>query len=398
MKDLFYISLGIGSLLTLTSCDKKQTAQAAQSEVIEPTWDWKQYDRDRILELGNYSVSVQPKQSIELTANYAGILTLYVNKKTSQVTKDFLWAEMDKKKLADDKKRLELKEQNILLESKKEDIIDRPQKLKDAQKKLDDARKRVALAKQIYSSKTLQKRAATLLGGDIKHVTKKVIQELEEELSLAESNYNVVLEVEDVLYKNGEQLEKMDIDQARKEYDLAKEAAAYEIPFDGELRIELDYLENEDEYSVGGREVLATLNDYSQIHATLEVEKVGFIDLDPQSLTLHLKNSQKTKMGYLESRVEKNKRTRVEEKKYIFGLPLESDLSLKRLAGTKLDAKLTTELSEMCYIVPKFDISMYAKGKTVAHDWPQRVSELWPGAKVLAVGTNTIAISYRAPR
>jgi len=44
--------------------------------------------------------------------------------------------------------------------------------------------------------------------------------------------------------------------------------------------------------------------------------------------------------------------------------------------------------------VPKYDVSLFALGKSDSIDWAEIVEELWPGAKVVAEGLSELAISY----
>ena len=91
-------------------------------------------------------------------------------------------------------------------------------------------------------------------------------------------------------------------------------------------------------------------------------------------------------INFSDDRIEKDSRTRREERKYVFSIPLESNKDLKRLVGTQLNGDLIYRLPTRCYIVSKYDLSLYALGKTDSTDWNSIVGQLWPDVTVIAEG------------
>jgi len=127
----------------------------------------------------------------------------------------------------------------------------------------------------------------------------------------------------------------------------------------------------------------------------LKISNASWINLSPKRLLLQLNDQAKTLMPFLKDRIDKDKRTHREERKYVFSVPLENNEALKRLVGTQMKGELIYKLPKTCYIVPKYNLSLYALGKTDAVDWGEMVSVLWPGAKVLAEGLSYVAIDYQ---
>jgi len=60
-----------------------------------------------------------------------------------------------------------------------------------------------------------------------------------------------------------------------------------------------------------------------------------------------------------------------------------------------LQADLIYKLPETCYIVPKYDLSLFAYGKTTSLDWSKMAKELWPTSEVIAEGRTHVAIKLR---
>ena len=147
-------------------------------------------------------------------------------------------------------------------------------------------------------------------------------------------------------------------------------------------------------YTVSSRETIATISDYEEIHAHISVSKAKWVNLQPERLYIELSDRSKTLMDFRDDRIDRDPRSRKEERKYIFSIPLKNNESLKRLAGTQLQGKLIYKLPETCYIVPKYDLSLYANGKTESIDWNSRVRELWPAASILAEGRTNLAIKF----
>ena len=100
-------------------------------------------------------------------------------------------------------------------------------------------------------------------------------------------------------------------------------------------------------------------------------------------------------MNFSDDRIEKDSRTRREERKYVFSIPLESNKDLRRLVGTKLNGDLVYRLPTRCYIVSKYDLSLFALGKTDSTDWNSIVGQLWSDVKVVAEGRKYLALSRR---
>ena len=389
--------LGLLSVLALTSCDSKDAKKASTEEASpsELVWSWKDYQRDSELVLQTLPVDIQPKQSLNIKSEASGIITLEVEKKHSQINKDIIFARMDIDSLAEQGERISIQDEKRLLEDMRSEKLDEPEKKKNAKEELQEARRKVRLMELILKNPAMKEMSNELFGGDIGIVNGNTFQEAKDTLSLAEQKMAWADEFDEKLRKGQLRIQEMDSTKTKRSFKDAKDRSVYKAPFLGELRLELDYIDGQKEYTVTARESIATLNDYSEIHALLKVSNANWINMSPQRLHLQLKDRNQTMMPFLEDRVEKDKRTQREERKYIFSVPLEKNESLKRLVGTQIKGELIYKLPQTCYIVPKYNLSLYALGKSDAIDWPKMVSDLWPGAKVLAEGLSHVAISYQ---
>lgn len=385
------------SFFVLSSCDgERNNATEEISQKEEPiVWVWKNFDRSDELNLGTMRVDIQPKQSLEIKSEGTGLLTLQVENRITPVPKGFVWARMDVQELGEQEKRIKIQETKTLLETHRVDTLELPEKKREAREQLEEARRKVRVMEMILRSPAMQEMSTELFGGEIGDINESTLARAKADLNLVERKMEWLDKNEEQLRSDEEELREMDLKKSQRTLDEAKNRAIYEIPFEGELRLELDFVEGEKEYNVTSRDILATLNDYDEIHAYLTVANAKWINLVPKSLYLRLLDRERTTMQFTDDRVEKDERTRKEERKYIFAVPLENNEGLKRLTGTQMQAELIAKLPNSAWILPKVDVSLYALGKTDTLDWSEMVDQLWPGAKVIAEGMKSLAVEYQ---
>lgn len=389
--------LALLGLLALTSCDGDRKAMAAETPKTEEpiVWTWKEFDRSDELSLGTMRVDIQPKQSLEIKGEGTGLMTLQVDKRITPVPKGYIWARMDVQELTEQEKRIQIQETQRTLENHRLENLELPEKRREARQKLEEARRKVRVMEMILRSPAMQEMSTELFGGEIGDINEVTLKRAKADLDLVERSMAWLEKTEPQLRDDKAELEEMDLAKTKRTLNEAKDRSVYEIPFEGELRLELDYVEGQKEYTVASRDVLATLNDYDEIHAYLTVANAKWINLDPKSLYLQLLDRERTIMKFTDDRVEKDERTRKEERKYIFAVPLEDNEGLKRLTGTQMGAELIAKLPKSAWILPKVDVSLYALGKTDTLDWSEMVDQIWPGAKVIAEGMKSLAVDYQ---
>ncbi len=385
--------MAILSGLVFSSCDKQEMDVPVEDVSLKPEWSWEKYKRSHELSLGTKSVAIQPKRSLEIQSESSGSLTILLDRDRLMVAKDHLWAQMDKENLERQKKKLEIDEIAKLLGKEKTEEYDRPEKIKKAEEELEEARVTIEKMKKLLSSERLLKNAEKIFPG-IGVVNAKTLNKAEDDFKFAKKKLTRLQEIDKVLDEGKDEILEMDLVRAKEAYDEAAKRSNYTIPFSGELRLELDYVEGQKEYTVGSREVVATLNDYAEMHILLGVQGEPWISLPSESLIVRLSDRENTEIAYSDDKSVKNERTRREEKFYIFAIETEKARHLKRMAGTSMQANLLTKLEKRCWIVPKVDIAMEALGKSTSKVWADIVDDLWPGAKVLAQGDNALAIDY----
>ena len=96
----------------------------------------------------------------------------------------------------------------------------------------------------------------------------------------------------------------MDTKEDKRNLQIAKDRSVYKVPFDGELRREVQFVEGQKEYTVSTRETIATPNNYDEIHAHLKVAISDWISLDPSRLYLQLNDKNNTLMQFKDDRIE----------------------------------------------------------------------------------------------
>jgi hypothetical protein len=300
---------------------------------------------------------------------------------------------MDVEGIKEQETRLKIQIEKTEIAKLKADQLDIPEKKKLANEELAEARKKVRLYKLMLNNPAVKEYSAELLG-DKSIIDEKAMQDAEDTLSLAEKKYAFAEEFEKKIQDGDRTLQEMETEENKRTLDISKDRSQYKAPFDGELRLEVNFVKDQQAYTVASRETVAILNNYDEIHAHLKVANSDWISLDPSRLYLQLNDKDNTLMEFKDDRIDKDKLTQREERKYIFSVPLKDNTQLKRLTGTKMNSTLIYRLPEQCYIVPKYDISLYALGKTDSIVWQDVVKKLWPNAKLLGVGHKHLAIKY----
>lgn len=396
LPSLKHCSLLIVLSTLFASCDKNESHETASlAKQPEPiVWDWNNYAQATEMHLSAIPVDIQPKESYQVQSEASGIITFEVTEKNTIVKKDQLIARMDVEGIKEQETRLEIQIDKTKIATLRADELDIPEKKKLANTELEEARKKVRLYKLMLDNPAVKEYSAELLGRDKGIIDEKAMQDAEDALSLAEKKFAFAEEFEKKIQDGDRVLQEMDTEQSKRNLDIAKGRSLYKVPFDGELRLEVNFVKGQQEYTVGSRETVAILNNYDEIHAHLKVANSDWISLDPSRLYLQLNDKSNTLLEFMDDRIGKDPRTGREERKYIFSVPLKENTQLKRLTGTQMNSTLIYRLPEQCYIVPKYDISLYALGKTDSLVWPVIVEKLWPNAKLLGVGHKHLAIKY----
>ena len=386
----------VAIVIAFTSCDSKEkSATTTVEQKNEIIWEWQEYPQASEMILRTMPVDVQPKQSFEIKSESAGIITVMPTEKNTHIMKGELFAKMDVDTLSEQEERLRLQEQKQFLDEMKDEKLNIPEKRKQATEDLAEARRKVRLLKMVLNNPAMAEMSQELIGGDIGTLNKNSLKEAEDALQLAERKLEWAEKFDEQIRQGQLRIQEMDMAKNKRQHQDAKDRSVYTAPFTGELRLEVNFIKGQDQYTVVGRETIATLNDYEQIHAHVKVANAKWITLQPERLFIQLSNRDKTLMTFHEDRIHKDERTRKEERKYIFTVPLKSNGSLKRLAGTQMQGELLYKLPESCYIIPKYDLSLYAYGKTTSIEWSKMVNELWPTATVLAEGRTHVAVKLR---
>lgn len=383
----------------LLGCDSKPAPHrdtATPGAPKEIQWDWKKFQKSSELVLGTLPLDIQPKQSLAIKSEAAGIMTFEIAEKVSQVTKGQVIARMDVETLAEQGERLTIQEQKQTLEGMKRDNLDTPEKRKKAKDELEEARRKVKLIEMILKNPAMENMSQELFGSDIGKINSASLSDAKSSLRLAEQKMAWADEFDEKLQTGAERIQEMDFSKSKRLYQEAKDHSVYTAPFAGELRLDVNYVEGQKEYTVGSRETIATLSDYDEINALLNVSNATWINLQPQRLHISLTDKDRTIMSFIDDRVEKDEKTFREQRKYVFSVPLKNNESLKRLAGTQMNGDLIYQLPSECYIIPKYDLALYALGKTDTSDWTVMVKKLWPAASMVAQGQKFLAISNPA--
>ena len=385
--------------LALSACntgDSDDIEQAAQDTSKEIVWDWETFPQSSEMLLSSLPVHIQPKKSFEIQSEASGIITLEVDEKVTQIEEGVVIARMNVDTLKEQAERLSIQEEKQILEDMKAEKLDIPEQRKKAKDELEKARRKLRMIELVLKNPAMEEYAKELFGGDIGELNDKALEEARDALRLAETKLAWAEEFGEKIRKGAKRIEEMDLSKNKRTYEETKDRAVYTTPFSGELRLEVNYIDGQKEYTVAGRETIATLNNLDEIHAHLKVGSAKWVNLLPEQLYIQLHDANKTVMHFSDDRIERDIRTRREERKYIFTIPLESNKALKRLVGTQMNGDLIYKLPARCYIVPKYDLSLYALGKTDSTEWNTIVSQLWPEVKVIAEGHKFLALTRSA--
>ncbi len=395
------ISLTSTLLFLLPSCLPEQsTSQATPTDTAPPpaeevVWAWQDFAEATTLTLGTLPVAVHPRQSLEIKAEASGIITLYIDQKVSNVTAGKLWAEMNSERLASKQERLNIQTRKQSLNNMKAEQLDLPEREAEAYEKLQEAQRKVKLLEHLMKSKAMDK-MTDLLGVNREDVSATSLQKAREALALAERKMEFAQKFDHQLREDEKRLAEMDMIESQNQFREAKSQSEYIVPFDGELRLNLGLIPDQQHYTVMSRETLGVLSDYSEIHAYLSVNNASWIALQPESLHLRLKDRARTELTFLQDRYIKNSRGK-EERNYIFRITGEENSDLRRLTGSTLDADLVHSLSQPCRIVPKLELSLYAMERSDSREWDAILADLFPGAQLIAEGLEHLAIALPAP-
>lgn len=390
------------SVLLLSACDtsENENGLGENEETSEKiNWSWDAFPQSSEMVLSTLPMDIQPKESFEIRSEASGIITLEIDKKVSLVESDKIIARMNVETLEEQATRIKIQEEEKVLNNIKAEKLDLPEERKTAKEELDKARKKVRLIEMLLKNPAMKEYAGELgLGADINELSNKTLKEAKEALSLAEAKMAWADTYGDKIRKGKLKIQDMDLTKTKRQHEEARELSVYKTPFAGELRLELNYVDGQKEYTVTGRETIATLNNYDEIHGHLKVGNAKWVNMPPKQLYVQLNDRNKTIMNFNDERIEKDKRTQREERKYIFSIPQEANKSLKRLVGTQLNGDLVYRLPTKCYIVPKYDLSLYALGKTDSTEWNTMVRQLWSDVTVVAEGRKYLALSRGSSR
>ncbi len=401
IKRAFLPSIVPAFALILAGCGPEPVGEASsapEAAGVEVPWNWQSFSRSSELVLGTMQVDIQPKQSLSIKSEAAGILTFESGERVIPVQKGQVIARMDVETLAEQEERLAIQKERRILEEMKRENLDIPENRKRVREELEEARRKLNLVEMILKNPAMQEMSQELFGSDVGRINDKSLTEAREAFNLAQQKVAWMEEFDEKLQKGQQRIQEMDLSQSQRQHEQVKDRSEYVAPFAGELRLEVNHVEGEKQYTVAARETVATLNDYEEIHGHLGVSNAPWINLQPQRLHIQLNDRERTIMAFSDDRVARDERTMREERRYIFSVPLKNNESLKRLAGTQMNGQLIYKLPDECYIVPKTELSMYALGKTSTVEWAAMVKALWPAAEVVAEGQGLVAISYHGAR
>ncbi|MCC5788879.1 MAG: hypothetical protein JJT75_04540 [Opitutales bacterium] len=363
-----------------------------ERETARPEWDWDNFAVSENLSMGDVPLEVRPRRSVNLRSEKSGTLTVEVDERVSEVSAGDVFARMDVEALDEQTERLAIREKRFRLEREKEENLEQPERERAALEALEEARRDFALLEIMLANPGLEEIASSLFDRDVSNLTEQALANARRELTLIEREFEWAQENEPVLREGSIRLQEMDMDRSRRQLEESIDQSIFDVPFDGELRLEVEWIEGQRDYSVSSREVVAILNDYTDIHAVISVDRAPWVDLDPSRLELRLTGRTPSTFTYYEDRYERDDRGQRGDRLYVFRVPLVDHEGLKRLVGAQMEGQLVYQLPEKALLVPKFDLALYSLNRTQTTDWNMMVSQLWPEAELLAVGENELAI------
>lgn len=366
--------------------ERKPTAAAAQ------LWSWSKYPRVERMRLATVPCRVLPKTSLNINAPYSGLLRIYVDRSSTNLQAGFVWAEFEPKILAAESNalyeaRAKVDErERLLLE------LELPRQRIEISRKVEELTKQVTLMKLLATNPAVAPKIMPFAGIKEKSVRNEAIARSEEELRVAQQNYQYLVQTNLQVLGHDFQTQRSELDRRQLEFDRQQAAARLKMPFDGQLNPSLPLADGVTEYPVNAGQELSVVRDLSLVLLRVPLADPSWSALPTEQLAavVTLPDGSRMEAPFAFKKLERVQLR--EDVVFYFQFPMERSPSAARLVGTEVSCELWLGLGQPAYVVPKLTLVLHQPSAFSSRRWNEGLAKLAPGASLLVEGQNDIAI------
>jgi len=386
-----YFSIAL-CVLTLFGLGCSREKEASRNAALQSSWDWSKYPAVERMRLANVPCRILPKTSLNINAPFSGMLRLYVNRPNTNVAAGVVWAEFEPKILAAESNalyeaRAKIDErERLLLE------LELPRQRIELSRKIEELRKQVTLMKLLATNPAVAPKVLPMSGVKEKSLQKEAVARTEEELRVAQQNYEYLVRTNLQVLGHDFQTQRSDLERRQLEFDRQQSQARLKMPFDGQLNPSLPLADGITEYPVNAGQELAVARDLSLVLLRVPLADASWSTLPTDQLAALVTLPDGTRM---EAPFAFKKLERVqlrEDVVYYFQFSTERSPSASRLVGTEVSCELWLRLAQPARVVPKLTLVLHQPSAFSSRRWNEGLARLTPGASLLVEGQTDLAV------
>jgi hypothetical protein len=369
------------------------TQEAEKSPMpVQQSWNWSRYPPVERMRLAILPCRVLPKSSLNINAPFAGVLRLYIDRPSTNLPAGFVWAEFEPKllqaesnALAEARAKINERER-LLLE------LEMPRQKIELSRKIEELQRQVALMKLLATNPSVAPAAIPLTGLKDRSLKKEAMLRGEEELRLAQENYNYLVHTNQQVLGHDFEIERAELQRRQLEYDRRAAQARLKMPFEGQLNASFQLADAVSEYPVNAGQELAVARDLRSVLLRVVVSDAAWSSLPTDHLTAVVLMPDGSRF---EAPFSYNKLERVQQREdvvYYFEFPSDRAAAAARLVGTEVSCELWLRLVQPARVVPKLTLLLQQPSAFSSRQWNEGLAQLTRGATVLVEGQTDLAI------
>lgn len=390
MKRCFELLLALACVVATGCTRQKETSP--DPALRQPQWDWSKYPLVERMRLATVPGRVLPRTSLNINAPFSGMLRLYVDRPNTNLTAGVVWAEFEPKILAAESNalyeaRAKIDERERLLME-----LELPRQRIELSRKIDELTRQVTLMKLLATNPAVAPRVMPLTGVREKSLRDEAVARLEEELSVAQQNYDYLARTNLQVLGHDFQSQRSELERRQLEFDRQQNQARLKMPFDGQLNPSLPLADGVTEYPVNAGQELAVARDLSLVLLRVPLSDAAWSALatDQLSAVLTLPDGTRMEAPFAFKKLERVQLR--EDVVYYFQFPTERSPSAARLVGTEVSCELWLKLVQPARVVPKLTLVLHQPSAFSSRRWNEGLARLTPGASLLIEGQTDLAV------
>jgi hypothetical protein len=187
------------------------------------------------------------------------------------------------------------------------------------------------------------------------------------------------------------ELAEVELRRSQLEFELRTQRFELTMPFDGLLQCNLDLQGKPESVFVEKGEFLGVAEDPNRISIKVEMRDSSWLAYVPESTRLITVLDGVREVGVFQNRSLRDRRG-LTFTEYHFGFESEVNEQLRERRNSEVIAHLTIALKQASHIVPKLDLIERYPDLFRNGDWREGLSQLWPNAELVAVGSTDVAV------